>query len=418
MSQVNQDRIHQQTSSSQTAAIRSVCLVGAAALPVGRISPRDSAQLPDGFEHDLLTRLAHSTFKEAGIQARDVGSLIMTLSPPSTRQLGLATMLAAHLGVRCTGQISEVVEMGITGGLAFDQAASDIALGRCDFALAAGVNLDGNVSAAEAANNGIRAVGDIDFQTPFGITPISWYALDAARYMHETGATRRDLAAIAVKNRLHGLHNNLAQMRGKPLTIDDVIGQRPIVEPLGLLDVPPRGEGAIVLLLASESAAKSLGRPYVKIRGRGFAHDGYHQIGDTAHDMTDFVAARKATQSALAEAGLGMADMDLAELYAPCTITEILVTEALGISARGRGGIDAAEGATSIGGHLPINTSGGCLSRGHPPSLTGLYGLLEIREQLLGRCGDRQVLNARFAMHCCELGNYNAALVHILEAVG
>lgn len=396
-------------------AVRGVAIVGAAALPVGRVSPRDETTLAAGFEHDLLAELAWQTLREAGITGADVGSLVLTLPPPSTRQLGLATMLAARLGLRCTGRIAEVVEMGITGGLAFDQAASDIALGYCDFALAMGVNLDGAVSAAEAANNGIRAVGDVDFQSPFGVTPISWYAFDAARYMYETGASRADLAAIAVKNRRHALHNPLAQLRGKPLELDEVLAQRPIVEPLGLLDVPPRGEGAVVVLLASENAARSLGRAHVRVRGRGFAHDGFHQIGDRPHDMTDFVAARRAAQQALSEAGVALADLQLAELYAPCTITEVLVTEALGISERGRGGTDAASGATAVGGRMPVNTSGGCLSRGHPPSLTGLYGLLEVREQLLGRGGERQVRNAERALHCCELGNYNAALVHVLE---
>ena len=134
--------------------------------------------------------------------------------------------------------------------------------------------------------------------------------------------------------------------------------------------------------------------------------------------MTDFIAARAATARALAGAGMALADLHLAELYAPCTITEVLVTEALGISARGRGGADAAEGATAVGGRLPVNTSGGCLSRGHPPTLTGLYGLLEVREQLLGLAGPRQVQGAARALHCCELGNYNAALVHVLEAAG
>lgn len=397
-----------------TRSVRGVAIVGAAALPVGRLSPRDGA-MASGFEQDVLGLLARRTLAETGVAAKDVGSLVLTLPPPSTRQLGLATMLAAHLGLRCTGRIAEVVEMGITGGLAFDQAAADIALGHCDFALALGINLDGHVSAAEAANNGMRAVGDVDFQSPFGITPISWYAFDAARYMHETGATRRDLAAVAVKNRRHAMDNPLAQLRGRPLSEADVLAQRPIVEPLGLLDVPPRGEGAVVLLLSSEDAARELGRPFVAMRGRGFAHDGFHQIGDRPHDMTDFVAAREATAHALASSRMGLADMQLAELYAPCTITEILVTEALGISARGHGGSDAADGATSVGGRMPVNTSGGCLSRGHPPSLTGLYGLVEVREQLLGLAGTRQVKDAQRALHCCELGNYNAALVHVLE---
>lgn len=394
---------------------RDVAIVGAAALPVGRLSPRGGALAP-GFEHDLLAGIALQAMAQAGVSGSDVGSLVLTLPPPSTRQLGLATMLAAHLGLRITGRIAEVVEMGVTGGLAFDQAAADVALGHCDFALAAGINLDGNVTAAEAANNGIRAVGDVDFQSVFGITPISWYAFDAVRYLHETGTTRADLAAVAVKNRRHALHNPLAQMRGKPLTAAQVLAERPIVEPLGLLDVPPRGEGAVALLLASVDAARTTGRPYVRVRGRGFAHDGFHQMGDRPHDMTDFVAAREATARALQGAGLTLADLHLAELYAPCTITEVLVTEALGISARGRGGADAADGATAIGGRLPVNTSGGCLSRGHPPTLTGLYGLLEVREQLLGLAGERQVAGATRALHSCELGNYNAALVHVLEA--
>jgi acetyl-CoA acetyltransferase len=395
-------------------AVRDVAIVGAAALPVGRLSPRDGA-IALGFEQDILGALVQRMLAEAGVAAAEVGSLVLTLPPPSTRQLGLATMLAAHLGLRCTGRIAEVVEMGITGGLAFDQAAADIALGHCDFALALGINLDGNVNAAEAANNGIRAVGDVDFQSPFGITPISWYAFDAARYMHETGATRRDLAAVAVKNRRHAMDNPLAQMRGRPLDEAEVLAQRQIVEPLGLLDVPPRGEGAVALLLTHRDAARSLRRPFVTVRGRGFAHDGFHQIGDRPHDMTDFVAARKATAQALADAGMNMVDLNLAELYAPCTISEILVAEALGISARGRGGADAASGATAVGGRMPVNTSGGCLSRGHPPSLTGLYGLLELREQLLGLAGTRQVKDAQRALHCCELGNYNAALAHVLE---
>jgi len=396
---------------------RSVAIVGAVALPVGRISARPGNLAP-GFEHDILAGVALQAIAQAGLSAADVGSLVLTLPPPSTRQLGLATMLAAHLGLRITGRIAEVVEMGVTGGLAFDQAAADIALGHCDFALAAGINLDGNVSAAEAANNGIRAVGDVDFQSVFGITPISWYAFDAVRYLHETGCTRADLAAVAVKNRHHALHNPLAQMRGKPLSTEQVLAERPIVEPLGLLDVPPRGEGAVALVLASAEAARATGRPHVLVRGRGFAHDGFHQMGDRPHDMTDFIAARAATARALASAGMALADLHLAELYAPCTITEVLVTEALGISARGRGGADAAEGATAVGGRLPVNTSGGCLSRGHPPTLTGLYGLLEVREQLLGLAGPRQVQGASRALHCCELGNYNAALVHVLETAG
>jgi acetyl-CoA C-acetyltransferase len=392
----------------------SVCIAGAAALPVGRLSARAGTQ-PEVLEHDLLAEVAWQALNNAGIDASEVGSLVMTLPPPSTRQLGLATLMASHLGLKCRGRIAEVVEMGITGGLAFDQAVSDVALGYADFALAMGISLDGNTPSAEAANNGMRTVGDVDFQSPFGVTPVSWYALGATRYMYETGTTRRDLAAVAVKSRNHALQNPLAQMRGKPITEDDVISQRPIVSPLGLLDVPPRGEGAVAVVVGRIDALRGRAKPIVRIRSRGFAHDGHHQMGSRHHDMTDYPAARAATQSALKSAGLSLGDVDVAELYAPCTITEILVTESIGISERGKGTRDARDGHTSVGGRLPINTSGGCLSRGHPPALTGLYGLVEIQDQLLGRCGTRQVSGATVGLHCCELGHYNAALVHVLE---
>jgi acetyl-CoA acetyltransferase len=134
--------------------------------------------------------------------------------------------------------------------------------------------------------------------------------------------------------------------------------------------------------------------------------------------MTAFPSARQAVDQALDAAGVALADIDLAELYAPCTITEILVTEAIGMFARGEGWRAARDGVTSVGGSIPVNTSGGCLSRGHPPQITGLYGLLELREQLLGSAGKRQVAGARLGLHTCELGNYNATLAHVLEGPG
>lgn len=390
-----------------------VAVIGVAALPMGRWTPRGDA-LAGGFEHDFLARVARQAMDDAQVSKDDIDTLVLTLPPASTRQLGLATFMVAHLGLRCSGQVSEVIEMGITGGLALDQAANDILLGRASVALVMGVSCDSALPASVGLEQSIRVVGDVDFQSPFGMSPLAWYAMDATRYMHETGVSRADLAQIAVKNRQHAMYNPLAQFR-EPIALEDVLDQRPIVTPLGLYEVSPRSDGAVCLVLASEDVAREIGAPYVTLSGRGFYHEGYHQIGDRRHDITAFAAARCATQTALDQAGIELADVSLSELYAPCTITEVLVAEAIGLSARGRGSFDAREGVTAIGGLRPINTSGGCLSRGHPPTLTPLYGVLELREQLLGRAGVRQVRNARWGLHSCELGNYNAALVHVLE---
>jgi acetyl-CoA acetyltransferase len=108
--------------------------------------------------------------------------------------------------------------------------------------------------------------------------------------------------------------------------------------------------------------------------------------------------------------------VNVAELYAPCTIVEVLVAEAIGLVPRGRGAAAAAAGETALGGRIPINTSGGLIARGHPPYVTPLYSFVELAEQLRQRAGERQVRDAALGIVSCELGNYNAALIHVLEA--
>ena len=116
---------------------KKVAIIGAFASPVGRYA-RQKGSRPPIAEQDLLSEVSIAALKQAGIEAKDVGSAIFTTVSPETRQLGFATHMAARLGLRCTGQLSQVMEMGITGGLAFDQAAADIQLGRADLALALG----------------------------------------------------------------------------------------------------------------------------------------------------------------------------------------------------------------------------------------------------------------------------------------
>ena len=133
--------------------------------------------------------------------------------------------------------------------------------------------------------------------------------------------------------------------------------------------------------------------------------------------MIALVSAQQAGQVAYSEAGVTAGDIDLAELYAPCTIIEVLASEALGLVPRGQGARLCAEGVTSLGGRIPISTSGGLQSRGHPAHVTPFYSLFELKEQLTGRAGERQVKGARLGVTSAELGNYNAALVHVLEGV-
>lgn len=391
-----------------------VAIIGASALPIGNLSAAPQGTLAR-LEHDILAAVAADAISDAGVTPGEIDAAIFTQNPPTTQQLGFATFMTAQLGIACRGLVTEVNQLGLTGGVAFDIAAAQIASGQATYALALGVVRQSSGDPNLALDFGIRAVGDVNFQAPFGLPPVGWYALDCRRYMEEFGVTRAEIAGVAVKSRRNAADNPIAQFRD-PITLEQVLAQRMIAEPLGLYEVPSRADGAICLVLASESAAKEHGRPYVAVEGRGFFHEGHHQIADCPTDVIAFPSATMATSDALKNAGLSLQDIDLFELYAPCTITEVLVTEAIGLFPRGEGCKALLEGVTEIDGRYPVNSSGGCLSRGHPPQLTGLYGLYEIREQLLGKADRRQVSEPQFGLHCCELGNYNATLAHILGA--
>jgi acetyl-CoA C-acetyltransferase len=394
--------------------MRRVAIIGAAASPNGKLQTPGDAPLQT-LEHEILAPLVIEAMATAGLPKEEVGALIFAMCRPYTLQKYFATFMANYLRLPLNGSIMEVLGNGMTGGMAFDQAVNTIALGQADVALALGINMESQAAAADHAMSTMRATGDVDFHTPFGFTPIAWYAMDAARYMHDFGATRKELASVAVKNRRHACLNPIAQFR-KPLSLDEVLAARPIVEPLGLFDVPPRGDGAVCLVVCAEEVAKAAGTPYALVVGRGFFHEGAHQLSDVPSDMTAFCAARAAAAAAYSAAGIDPSDLDLAELYAPCSIVEVLAGEALGLTPRGRGAAEAAAGETSLGGRIPICTSGGCLSRGHPAYITGLLTIYELWEQLTRRAGERQVANAHLGAGSCELGNYNAALIHILKA--
>ena len=393
---------------------RPVAIVGGAATPNGKLQTTPDAPL-QAVEHEILAPLIMDSMAIAGLPKETIDGIVLALCRPYTLQKYFATFMANYLKLPLNGSIMEILGNGMTGGLAFDQAVSTVALGQADVALAIGVNMESAASSAEHAMSSMRATGDVDFHTVFGFTPIAWYAMDAMRYMHDFGVSRAELAGIAVKDRRHAALNPIAQFK-KPLTLEEVLAARPIVEPLGLFEVPPRGDGACCLVVCSEDVAKATGKPYVLVRGRGFAHEGAHQINDVPNDMTAFVSAQQASATAYAAAGVAASDMDLAELYAPCTIVQALVSEAMDLVPRGHAGRAATEGETALGGRLPICTSGGCLSRGHPSYITGLLTIFELWEQLTHRAGERQVRGAELAAASCELGNYNAALVHILEA--
>lgn len=383
-----------------------VAVIGIGAVPVG--------SHPDEPDHELLVRAFLDAVTDAGIRKADIGALVFSNPRPYTVQRYFGTFIAGYLGLPLDGILLEVLGNGMTGGLALDIAAQQIAQGKVRVAVALGVSKETHVSTSEHMKLTMRAVGDVDFHTPFGVTPIAWYAMNATRYLHDYGASREQLAAVAVKNRIHARMNPLAQFRHR-ISVDDVLRSRPIVKPLNLLDVPPRSDGAVAIILADAELADSFGGKPVYLAGRGFYHEGVHMVASQPRSLVWYESAERASRKAYKDAGIAPQDVDVAEVYAPCTIVEVLLSEALGFFPPGDGARAAADGETALGGRIPVSTDGGCLSRGHPPMVTPLYNVHEAVLQLRGNSGRRQVPDAAVALTTAELGDYNSTLVHIFS---
>jgi acetyl-CoA acetyltransferase len=218
------------------------------------------------------------------------------------------------------------------------------------------------------------------------------YAGMARWHMKQHGTTQRQLAYIASKNHYHSSLNPLAQYR-KEFTVDEVLGDVPVVYPLTRTMCAPIGDGAAAVIICSKDFLGRLdeARP-VKVLASVLA------TGDPDRHISQPSVAGRAAKTAYERAGLGPEDVDLAEVHDATAFGELVQTEELGFCAAGEGGPFAESGATSLGGELPVNTSGGLESRGHPVGASGLAQVHELVVQLREEAGPRQVEEARIAL--------------------
>jgi acetyl-CoA acetyltransferase len=228
------------------------------------------------------------------------------------------------------------------------------------------------------------------------------HAMSARRYMHDHGATRDQIAAVAVKNHTHSRHNPYAQYQ-HPISLEEVLAARPIAEPLGLLDCSPISDGAAAMILCSPAGLARLGvsSRTPRILGCGLV-SGSLQSGD--RPLNDEDVSRRAAEEAWRLTGVSPGDIDFVEMHDCFTIAEIVRMEGIGLIPVGEGARWTQQGLTSIGGKLPVNASGGLLSRGHPVGATGVAQACELTWQLRGDAGGRQIDSARTGLAYCKGG--------------
>lgn len=239
------------------------------------------------------------------------------------------------------------------------------------------------------------------------------FALAIRRHMHEYGTTEDQLAMVAVKNHRHSVHNNRAMCRRK-FSADEILSSRAVVDPLRLLMLCTPNEGAAAAVLTGRSACPG----DIVLVGQGLRTAKRDQVIGEHMPLFSHIdehspsVTRRAATEAYATAGLGPEDIDVVELHDADAGTEIIATEELGLCESGEGGRLVASGATALGGRIPVNTSGGLLSKGEPAGASGLGQVFEIVQQLRGNCGLRQVADARIGLtHALGAGGNCSVLI-------
>lgn len=246
---------------------------------------------------------------------------------------------------------------------------------------------------------GLLNSGKTEVDTQLGLVAPASFAMRAVRHKVEFGTTDEQMAMVAVKNRRHASLNPNARFKDQ-VTVEQVLSSPMIVDPLNRMQCCPIADGAAAVVVCSPGLAARSARS-VNIEAMVLATGGYQNPQDLACWETDFRSCR----SAYEQAGIGPEDLDVAECHDAFTISEILHYEAMGLCPVGEGGRLVQEGETALGGRIPVNPSGGLLSRGHPVGATGLAQILEIVTQLRQEAGSRQVENAKVGLAQCMGGD-------------
>jgi acetyl-CoA C-acetyltransferase len=256
----------------------------------------------------------------------------------------------------------------------------------------------------------LAMASDFPFEQWHGITFPGLYALMATAHMHRYGTTEKHMAMVAVKNHHNGALNPKAHMQ-KEVKLEEALSSRVIAWPLKLFDCSLITDGASCLILTRPELARKFTDTPIHIIGSGQASDaiGLYE----REELTTIRAGKLAGKEAYKMAGVKPLDVDVAEVHDCFTIAEIIAYEDLGFCKPGKGGSLVEEGETTLEGKIPVNTSGGLKSKGHPVGATGTAQAYEIYLQLTGQAGRRQVTGAELGLTHNVGGSGATATVHV-----
>ena len=364
----------------------------------------------DSSLRDLCVEAALKALDDAKVPMIDsiyVGSMSSGLF---VEQEHIGPMFAEYLGVKNVPAI-RVESACASGALAFRLGYIEVASGLSDIVLVSGVE---KMTDCEDPTSALAAAADVECEAFFGATFPALYALIAKAHMDRYGTTREQLAAVSVKNHKNGLKNPDAQFQ-REISLDAVLNSVMIADPLTILQCSPISDGAAAIILGPLDMVRKMTDKVVKITGSGVATDtiALH----SRKDVTSLDAVKLSAERAYKMANRKPEDINVCEVHDCFSIAELVTIEELGFVEKGKSGQFVVEGNTEIDGKIPINTSGGLKSKGHPVGATGIAQIIEIQKQLTDNAGERQVKDAKIGMAQNMGGTGASSVVHIMEVV-
>ena len=363
-----------------------------------------------------LRELAFEAFSDAlddaEIESSDIDGSVVCSATHYDKQRSPAGVVAEYLGLNPKPTFN-VEAACASSAVGLRTAWALVSSGLHDVMAVVGVQKMTELSNQEIQELMGRA-GDVMWESPFGTTMPSYYAMYATAHMARYGTTEEDLAAVTVKNRKYGAKNPKAMFQ-KPVTAEEVLKSRPVSTPLKLFDCCANADGSSCILVANAQKARKITDKPIWIAGLGLASSPMALAGRSG-PMTSFEVTKNAAKAAYDMARIKPSDVDVAEVHDSFSITEILNYEDLGFARPGKGAKLLKDGETELGGRIPVNIDGGLLSKGHPVGATGASQITTLVEQLRKEAGELQVDGARvgLAQNIGGIGMY--AAVSILRA--
>lgn len=365
-------------------------------------------RFPEKSVPELGAEAALMALDDAGLKIQDMEML-------ACGNLGQASGMVGQRILGLIGQtgipVVNTANACATGATAFREAWMAVKAGVCDVALAVGVEqmgrglLGGGGGGAGISPEGLLGSG----------TMPAVFAEAGMEHTRKYGTTFEQFAKVSVKNHHHSTMNPKAMYQIET-PLETVMEAEMISYPNTKLMCSVNVDGAAAAVIVSEKKAKELGmKRAVRIRASILTSDPYSERNLTMPDVN--TVTRIAAKQAYEMAGVGPEDIDLIELHDCFATAELLHYENLGLCADGEAARLIDEGETALGGRIPVNVSGGLLSKGHPLGATGIANMYEVSTHLRGEAGERQVEGAKIGLtHVIGLGS--ACALHVLEKVG